>query len=638
MVTSQDKSDSNRYRQYKGRLSKIVTAISVIYVIFEILYVIGLFTSGWIFMEPFAFRAVALGLILVLTFLVVPATRNAPRDRLPWYEIPLMLASLVVCGYIFISASTIVEHPPWANPFELILGILTILLLLEATRRVVGMAILVIAVLFFFYAMYCNYFPGILTGRGYPISRVISIMYLSQDGMFGLLLNIVLVVIFSFILFATLLRVTGGGEFFTDLAFSLTGWMRGGPAKAAVMASTLFGTMSGSAVANVAATGSVTIPLMKDTGYKPHFAGAVESVASTGGQLMPPVMGAAAFIMADFLSISYISVCIAGLLPAVLYYVGLFTMVHIEAVKTGLGGLSQEELPSLKETLKRGWLYFFPLAVLIYYLGVAGYSAQVSALYAVTCLFLISFIKKETRLGLKQIIATLEATALGMIEIVTVCGLIGIIMGALSLTGLGLSLAGGLVTLSGGHLLALLLLAAIGAYVLSMGLPTTPCYIMLATLIAPAIIQLGVAPIAAHLFVFYFGMASMITPPVCPAAIVGAGLAGAPMMQTGFQAMRLGILILIIPFMFVYNNVLLMSGSIGAIALAFITSIIGVTGLGAAIEGHLIDRANWIQRFLMGGAALVLIYPGWMGDLIGIGILGGVLFWQWEGKRRHARA
>lgn len=634
VIAQQQRSEPSRFRQYKGALSKIVTAVGVVYVVYEILYVLGFFTTGKIFLYPFAFRAVALGLILTFTFLVVPATQNAPRDRLPWYEIPLILASLVVCGYIFFSASTIVEHPPWANPLELVLGIVTILLLLEATRRVVGMALLVIALFFFLYAKYCNYFPGILTGRGCPVSRVISVMYLSQDGMFGLLLNIVLVVIFAFILFATLLRATGGGQFFTELSFSLTGWMRGGPAKAAVMASTLFGTMSGSAVANVAATGSVTIPLMKNTGYRPHFAGAVESVASTGGQLMPPVMGAAAFIMADFLEVSYLTVCIAGLLPAVLYYVGLFTMVHIEAVKTGLGGLPRQQLPSLKKTLKKGWLYFLPLGVLIYYLGVAGFSAQVSALYAVACLFLVSLIRKETRLGLKQIIATLEATARAMIDIVTVCALIGIIMGSLSLTGLGLSLAGGLVNLSGGHLITLLLLAAVGAYILSMGLPTTPCYIMLATLIAPAIVQLGVAPIAAHLFVFYFGMASMITPPVCPAAIVGAGLAGAPMMQTGFQAMRLGILILIIPFMFVYNNVLLMVGSPAAIALAVITSIIGVAGLGAAVEGYLLHKANWVQRFLMAAAAIVLIYPGWTTDILGISILAGVMLWQWA-SRRH---
>ncbi|MFH1123743.1 MAG: TRAP transporter permease [Pseudomonadota bacterium] len=631
------KAAPGRYRRYKGVLSKIVSVLAVGYVIYEILYVIGFLTTGVVFLYPFAFRSSALGLLLALTFLTVPATKNSPRDRLPWYEIPLILASLVVCGYIFFTASTIIDHPPWATPYEQVLGIVCILLLLEATRRMVGLAIVVVAVFFFFYALYCNYFPGILAGKGYPFSRAMAVMYLSQDGIFGSLLNITVVVIFAFILFASFLRATGGGHFFTDLAFGLVGRMRGGPAKAAVIASSLFGTMSGSAVANVAATGSVTIPLMKQSGYRPHFAGAVEAVASTGGQLMPPVMGAAAFIMADFLGISYVKVCIAALLPAVLYYFGLFTMVHLEAVKIGLTGLPPEKLPSLIVTLRRGWMYLLPLGVLIYYLAVKGYSAEASAIYAVACLFLVSLFKKETRLGLRRLIDTFVETALGMIDIVVVCALIGIIMGALSLTGMGLNLAGGLVTLSGGHLMALLLLAAAGAYILSMGLPTTPCYIMLATLIAPAIIKLDVNPLAAHLFVYYFGMASMITPPVCPAAIVGAGIAGASMMQTGFQAMRLGILILIIPFMFVYNNVLLLEGTVLSVTLAVLTSLIGVIGLGASIEGFLLARTNWIQRILLAGAALVLIYPGWKTDSIGIGLLGAVLLWQWQGRERKEK-
>jgi len=262
-------------------------------------------------------------------------------------------------------------------------------------------------------------------------------------------------------------------------------------------------------------------------------------------------------------------------------------------------------------------MYLLPLGVLIYYLAVKGYSAEASAIYAVACLFLVSLFKKETRLGLRRLIDTFVETALGMIDIVVVCALIGIIMGALSLTGMGLNLAGGLVTLSGGHLMALLLLAAAGAYILSMGLPTTPCYIMLATLIAPAIIKLDVNPMAAHLFVYYFGMASM--------------------MQTGFQAMRLGILILIIPFMFVYNNVLLLEGTVFSVTLAVITSLIGVISLGASIEGFLLARTNWIQRILLAGAALVLIYPGWRTDSVGIGLLGAVLIWQWQERKRKEK-
>jgi TRAP transporter 4TM/12TM fusion protein len=373
---------------------------------------------------------------------------------------------------------------------------------------------------------------------------------------------------------------------------------------------------------------------MKKTGYRPYFAGAVEAVASTGGQLMPPVMGTAAFIMADFLNVSYVAICLGALLPAVLYYVGLFVMVHLEALKTGLKGVPRNELPSLKTVLRRGWMYFIPLLVLVYYLGVAGYSAESSALYAVASLFIVSLFKKEARLGLKKVIAAFEATARGMIDIIISCALIGIIMGSLSMTGLGLSLASGLVTLSGGHLSVLLLLSAAGSYVLGMGLPTTPCYIMLAALVAPALTQLGVTPMAAHLFVFYFGMASMITPPVAPAAIVGAGIAGASMWKTGYTAMRLGILILIIPFMFAYNPVLLLDGPLPAVIQAAVTSLVGVICLGAALEGYFIHRANWIQRIMLVVTAMALIDPGLLTDLIGIGLLAVVVLWQWKGRKR----
>jgi TRAP transporter 4TM/12TM fusion protein len=630
----EEKSEPGRFREYKGVLSKLVAFIGVVYVIYEILYVLGFLTTEKIFLYPFGFRSSILGLMLAYTFLMFPATKNSPRDRLPWYEIPLILASLVVCGHIFINASGLMDHPPWADPLEQVFGIITILLLFEATRRSVGMAVAVIPLFFFLYPMISRYCPGVFAGKGYAFDRVVGTMYLSQDGIFGSLLHIVLVTIFAFILFASFLQATKGGQAFTDLAFALVGWLRGGPAKAAVIASCFFGTISGSAVANVAGTGCVTIPLMKKTGYRPYFAGAVEAVASTGGQLMPPVMGTAAFIMADFLNVSYAAICLGALLPAVLYYFGLFVMVHLEALKTGLKGIPRNELPSLKTVLRRGWLYFLPLLVLIYYLGVAGYSAESSALYAVASLFVVSLFKKEARLGLKKVIAAFEATARGMIDIIISCALIGIIMGSLSMTGLGLSLASGLVTLSGGHLSVLLLFSAAGSYVLGMGLPTTPCYIMLAALVAPALTQLGVTAMAAHLFVFYFGMASMITPPVAPAAIVGAGIAGASMWKTGYTAMRLGILILIIPFMFAYNPVLLLDGRLPAVIQAAVTSLIGVICLGAAVEGYFIRRANWIQRIMLAVAAMALIDPGLLTDCIGIGLLIAVVMWQWYGKKR----
>ncbi len=629
----QEKAEVSRYRQFKGVPAQIIALLGVGYIVYEILYILGYLSTEKIFLYPFGFRSSILGLLLAYTFLVVPATEKAPRDRLPWYEIPLILASLVVCGYIFVNSATILDHPPWANRAEEVLAVVTILLLIEAARRMVGMAIPLIAVFFFLYALYCNYFPGILTGRGYSLDRVLGVMYLSQDGVFGSLLTIVLVIIFSFILFAAFLRVTKAGNTFTDFAFALVGSMKGGPAKAAIIASGFFGMISGSAVANVAAIGSVTIPLMKKAGYKPYYAGAIEAVGSTGGQLMPPVMGAAAFIMADFLGISYAKVCIAAALPAILYYMGLYVMVHLEAVKTGLTGMPRQSLPTIKSVLKRGWWHFLPLGVLVYYLGVANYSAEVSALYATAALIVVSFFRKETRLKLGQVLAAFESTVQGMLDIVITCALIGVIMGSLSMTGMGLSLANGLVTLSGGHLAPLLVLAAGASYILGMGMPTTPCYILLATMVAPALTQLGVKPIAAHLFVFYFGMVSMITPPVAPAAIIAAGMAGAPIWKTGYQAMRLGIIILIIPFMFVYEPVLLLEGQIWEIMLAVIPSLIGVVCLGAAVEGFLLASANWVQRILLATAALMLIYPGLKTGIIGICLLGAVSVWQWPARQ-----
>jgi TRAP transporter 4TM/12TM fusion protein len=623
-----------RFRAFKGVAAKMVTAVAVVYVLFEIIYLLGFITTDKIFLYPFAFRAAALGLVMVFTFLVVPANSKAPRDRLPWYEIPLILGSIAGCGYIFLRAPQLLDHLPWASPLEQVLGMVTIVLLLEVTRRAVGVGIVVIVICFFLHSFFCQWLPGIFSGKGYQMERVMQVMYVSQDGVFGTLLNIGLVTIFAFILFVSLLQVTGGGKFFTDVALSLTGRTRGGPAKAAVIGSSLFGMMSGSAAANAAAVGSLTIPLMKEAGFRPHIAGAVEGVASTGGQLMPPVMGAAAFVMADLLGISYAKVCIAAFIPAVLYYVSLFLMVDLEAVKAGLKGLPREQLPSLKRTMLRGWVYLPPLVVLIYYLGAAGYSAEASALRATACLFLISLLRKETRVGLKKLIATFLATTRSMIDVVITCALIGVIMGDIQITGLGLKLASGLVNLSGGSLPILLLLAAAAAYILGMGMPTTVCYVILATLVAPAIVQLGVLPIAAHLFVLYFGIVSMFTPPVCPAVYVTSALAGASMMKTGLSAMRLGIVILITPFMFIYNPVLLAIGSPFEVGWAMVTGAIGAGALAASAQGYLLKPANWFQRLLLFAASLLLIKPGLKTDACGIVLICLVALWQWLSLRR----
>lgn len=612
---------SGKYRRYKGAVGKLVTALAVSMPLYHIFYLLGGFGPFGVYI-PTAFHwALSLGYVLSLTFLVVPGTQGAPRDKLPWYDAVGLVVSLAGVLYFLVRYEHIMQRFIIATPAEIILASAFTLALLEATRRLTGLAIPILVLCFLFYGHLSNYFPSFLEGKGYPLDRLTRHLYLTSSGIFGEAMMIFATIIAAYVIFGNLLEASGGGQAFFDLGFSLVGRFTGGPAKAAVIGSGLFGTISGSAVANVVVDGTITIPMMMKTGFRKEVAAAIEATASTGGMIMPPVMGAAAFLMADFLQVSYWTVCIAAALPALLYYYALFLGVHFEAKSMGIRGLAKELTPSFIRSLLKAWPYLLAVALLIYLLGVRSYTPEKSVLYTLGVLMVITMLRKESRLSAKQIVACLERTAEGLLSIGAACGVIGIIIGVISLTGLGVKMSGGLVELSGGVLLVLLLLAAAASYILGMGLGSFAVYVLVAVLVAPALIKMGVLPMAAHMFVFYWAMTGMITPPVALAAYAAAAIVGANPVKTGFSAMRLGIVVLIVPFMFVYTPALLMIGSLHMIIYSAIIAIAGIGAFAVGLSGYLLGPMTWAERIFFIGAGILLVVPGWITDTIGAVLL-----------------
>lgn len=498
---------------------------------------------------------------------------------------------------------------------DIVLGFITILIVLEAARRTIGIALPVVAIAALFYAYLGPYMPGLLAHKGYSFRRIFPYQFLTTEGVYGVPLGVSATFVYLFILFGTFLDKTGAGQFFIDLAFAMTGSSQGGPAKAAIVSSGLLGTVSGSSVANVVTTGTFTIPLMKKVGYEPHFAGAVEAASSTGGQIMPPVMGAAAFIMAEVLGVPYIQVAAAAAIPAVLYYISLFAQVHFCAGRLGLKGIPRDELPDLKETLRRGWHLLLPLLVLIVIL-VFGYSPMKAVFWTIVLVVALSFVKPETRITGPKMIETLQEGAQSAVEVAAACACAGIVVGVVTMTGLGLKLAGLIIAWSRGLLALALPLTMLASILLGMALPTTAKYVVLSTLAAPALVRMGVPPMAAHMFILYFGVVADITPPVALAAYAAAGVAGANSMKTGWTALQVGLAAFILPFMFAYSPSLVLIGSIGEIILAFITASVGTVCLAAAIQGWFIGKSNSFERIICLVAALLLIKPGIVTDII----------------------
>ncbi|MEO8133492.1 MAG: TRAP transporter permease [Betaproteobacteria bacterium] len=578
--------------------------------------------------DALTLRSVHLGFALVLAFLLLPARANARAENPRWIELALIVASLAVCGYLVVERGYIINRMTYVDPLrpiDWVFGVATIALVLEATRRAVGWTLPITAVAFLAYAM----FPG-----GADPRQLIEQMYLGTEGIFGIPLYVSATYVMLFILFGALVERTGTGQLFMDFAMSLTGHSAGGPAKVSCLTSGLFGTVSGSAVANVMTTGTFTIPMMKRIGYSPAFAGAVEAVASTGGQIMPPIMGAAAFIMAEFLGISYLSVAAFALLPAILYYLALFMTVHFEAKRLGMKGLPRSELPRLRKVLAERGHLFLPLVVIIATLLI-GYSAPFAALCGIASTIPAALLRKSTRqyVALDNIVAALEQGARNTVSVALSCACAGIVIGVIFLTGLGLEFTDLVLSAASNHMLLALLLTMVAGIVLGMGMPTAPAYIMQTALLVPALVKLGVLTEAAHMFVFYFAILSAITPPVALAVYAANGISRASLWESSREALRLGATGYVIPFMFVFGPSLLMIGTPMQITLSAVTATVGVVCLAGGLSGYLLSRASLWQRGLLIAAAFALIKPGIYTDLGGFALIGVVVASQMLGSR-----
>lgn len=634
LLESYDK-ETSKLRKLKGNVNNIARVIAIAMSLFH------LYTAGFGTLLSYKQRSLHIMFAFVLGFLLYPSGKKSNKENPSFLDYICITLTVLVFGYIFVFSDIIAAKGGSATSIDLVLGMLAILITLEITRRAVGPELPIVAILFLIYAYFGPYMPGLLAHRGFSIERIISHMYLGLEGIMGIPLGVSATFVFMFILFGAVLDKTGVGKFFIDLAYGLTGSFKSGPAMTAVVASGFMGSISGSSVANTVTTGAFTIPLMKKTGYKPYFAGAVEAAASTGGQIMPPVMGAAAFIMAEFTGIPYSKIIIAAAIPAILYYFAVGTMVHLEASKLGLKGLPREMLPSIKQLLiSKGYL-LIPLISVIVFL-VSGNTPTLAAFKAIAIsiivAIIVALIKKDKSFTFKDFLDALEAGAKGAITVACACACAGMIVGVVTLTGLGLRIAEIIVTLANENLLLTLFFTMIASIILGMGLPTTAKYIVLATMAVPALITLEVNLIAAHLFILYFGVVADITPPVALAAYAGAGIAGANSMKTGLQAVKLALAAFIVPYIFAIDPHLILVENVVGSEVQFIslfqalpvilTAIIGIVCLAAGVEGYLLKKTNIIERILLLVAALLLLRPGILTDSFGIIVLLVTYFLQ----------
>ncbi|MBW5389289.1 TRAP transporter permease [Brachyspira hampsonii] len=613
----------SRYRRYNGFKKYLIIAISVIFCLFQLYSIL----SGRITAQ--VVRATHLAFVMLLAYLLFPMKKDMPKDKLPWYDVILAIIGAASWGYIVINFESIVRRAGIYTTTDIIIGIIGILLVFEACRRIVGLPILIISIVFIIYALFGAYAPGFLNHRGYSLQRLVSHLFYNTEGIMGTPIGASATFIFLFIFFGALLDKTGIGQFFIDICNAIAGGFDGGPAKVAVLTSAMFGTVSGSSVSNTVGTGSFTIPMMKSLGYRGEFAGAVEASASTGGQLMPPIMGAASFLMAESLGIPYMQVAKAAIIPAILYFTGIFIMVHLEAKKTGLKGLSRDSLPKMGELLmKRGYLviplltiiYFFVLGKTAIYAGLMGIIA--AAIVAVINSIVDIIMKRKVSFGLNDLIDVFVNAARNIISVAIACAMAGIIIGVITLTGLGLKIGAGLISISGGIPILLLFLTMISSIILGMGVPTTANYLITSTIAASAIIGLGYEPLAAHMFVFYFGIIADVTPPVALAAMAGAAIAKSDPLKTGIEATKLSIGAFIIPYMFIFNpDILMINTTISDVIPILITSLIGMFGVSAGLEGYVFRKCKPYERILFIIAGLLSIYPEVYSDIIGIGMI-----------------
>ena len=608
-------------RVWEGKPKIVITCILALFSLF-CLYV-TLFSS-WL--EEYRLTSF-MAYIVFIGFLVFPAKKGHQKvNHLPWYDILFMLIGTASFLYFTANAMTIIQQGSKFEWYQIVIGVLGILALCEVCRRSVGLPILLVAGFFVAYALFFGLANPSFWGK---INYTVRYLFYSKEGIFSTPVNTCSKFIVVFIIFGAFLERTGVADLFIQFANAVVGGFSGGPAKAAVVASALEGMVSGSSVANTVGSGSVTIPLMKKTGYTPEFAAAAEASASTGGQIMPPIMGAAAFLMADYVQVPYSGIVVRAILPAVLYFAGIFISVHLEAKKLGLRGLKKEELPKLLPLLKKCYL-MLPLVILIYLVGTSSRSIQYAAAIAIVACIGVSLINKGNRITPKKILEALAAGGQGTITVAAACGVAGIIAGTITMTGLANMLINGIVSIAGSSVIVALFLTMLCCIILGMGVPTTANYCIMAATCAPILIRMGVPALAAHFFVFYFGIVADLTPPVALAAYAGAAIAQANPMKSALTATKLAIAAFIVPYVFALNPAMLfIDTTVPEVALICATSIVGIFGVSAALEGYLMRPMPWYLRLVSLAGGLLLIYPGIVTDTIGLCLVGGMFLVQY---------
>lgn len=615
--------------EYSGIFGKIIAAICICFSLFQIYT--GIFGT----LDAMIQRCIHLSFGLCLVYLLCPTKKEWIKDgKFHWLDVGLAILAMVPPVYILVNYQQLILRAGTVTPLDTVIGTLGIVMVIEAARRIVGLPIVIVVLCFLGFGFFGPYMPGPLAHRGLSLQQMVGHLFFTTEGVFGIPLGVSSTFIFLFILFGAFLEKTGLGKFFIDIANAIAGWASGGPAKVAILSSALQGTISGSSVANVVGSGSFTIPMMKKLGYHKNFAGAVEAAASTGGQLMPPIMGAAAFLMAEFVGIPYMEVVKAAVVPAILYFLGVFLGVHFEAKKHHLEGTPRSELPPWGKIMKEGHLAI-PLIVIIGLLA-SGYTPMKAALAGIFISIATAMLRKNTRMSFYDIVDGLIKGARGALGVLVACAAAGMIIGVVTKTGVGLKLASALVTVAAGNFMILLFCTMLTSLILGMGVPTTANYVITSTIAAPALIQLGVPTLAAHMFVFYFGIIADITPPVALAAYAGSAISGGDPLKTGVNASKLGIAAFIIPYVFVLSPQLLGIGAtFTSVLMTTTTAIIGMIGISGAMIGQFYTRANVFERLILAAGGLCLIDPHGLTDLIGVALLVGVGVMQWFRSKKE---
>jgi len=619
--------------EYSGLWAKLIAVICICFSLFQI------YTGFFGALDAMIQRCIHLSFGISLVYLLCPTKRSWVKNgNVHPVDLSLAVIATIPPIYILLNYHQLILRAGTVTPADAFMGVLGIVMVIEAARRIVGLPIVIVVLAFLAYGFFGRYMPGPLAHRGLTINQMVGHLFFTTEGVFGIPMGVSSTFIFLFILFGAYLEKTGLGKFFIDIANALAGWASGGPAKVAVISSALQGTISGSSVANVVGSGSFTIPMMKKLGYHKNFAGAVEAAASTGGQLMPPIMGAAAFLMAEFVNIPYMEVVKAAIVPAVLYFIGVFLGVHFEAKKDNLQGTPRSELPPWGKIMKEEGHLAIPLVAIIGLLA-SGYTPMKAALAGIIVSIATAMLRANTRMTFNDVVDGLIKGARGALGVLIACASAGMIIGIVTKTGVGLKLASTLVDLASGNFLLLLFCTMLTSLILGMGVPTTANYVITSTIAAPALLQLGVPILAAHMFVFYFGIIADITPPVALAAYAGSAISGGDPLKTGVNASKLGIAAFIIPYVFVLSpQILGIDASMTSIVITTCTALIGMTGVSAGMIGYMTDKTNLLERLLLLAGGLLLIDPRLTTDAVGIGILAFVLFLQLMRKKKNAKS